>query len=118
MKRRSFLPLLVLVVSLGALPAVIAKPGGADRALAERARGASLPLDRIVRDTAALLPGHLLEAEIDDDDGRLVYELKWLLPDGRRLDIEIDAASGTWLELKGQRLESAFRKPLPKTLPR
>lgn len=118
MKRRTFLNLLCLAATLGALPAAAGKSGGADRALAERTRGASLPLERIVREVGVWLPGQLLEAELDEDDGLLVYELKWLLPDGRRLELEIDAASGVWLELKGPRLETALRKPQPKAMPR
>lgn len=85
-----------------------------DRAAIERGRGRILALEQLVRQVSALLPGRLLEAELDEDDGRLVYELKWLLPDGRRLEIELDARDGTWLSLQGPRLETAFRRaPAP-----
>ena len=85
-----------------------------DRAAAERGRGRILALEQLARQVSALLPGRLLEAELEDDDGRLVYEIKWLLPDGRRLEIELDARDGTWLSLQGPRLESAFRRaPAP-----
>jgi hypothetical protein len=85
-----------------------------DRAAAERGRGRILALEQLVRQVSAVLPGRLLEAELEDDDGRLVYELQWLLPDGRRLEIELDARDGTWLSLQGPRLETAFRRaPAP-----
>jgi hypothetical protein len=54
-----------------------------------------------------------LQAELDDDDGLLVYELRWQLADGRRLEIELDARDGRWLKLKGPRLETVFR-PAPR----
>lgn len=112
---RALLPGLALALGLGGVPAW---GGGQDRAAAERGRGRILALEQLVRQVSALLPGRLLEAELDDDDGRLEYELKWLLPDGRRLEIELDARDGTWLSLQGPRLETAFRRaPAPVAAP-
>ena len=58
------------------------------------------------------MPGELLEAELDHEDGRLVYELRWLLSDGRIVELELDARTGQWRKLKGPRLESVLR-PVP-----
>lgn len=71
-----------------------------------------MPLERLLAQVAERVPGRLLEAELDDDDGVLVYELRWQLADGRRLEIELDARDGRWLKLKGPRLETVF-KPAP-----
>ncbi|WP_157268404.1 PepSY domain-containing protein [Azohydromonas aeria] len=94
----------------GSCVPVAAGDGSAERALRERGRGTIVALESLVRQVSAQLPGRLLEAELEEDDGRLVYELTWLLPDGRRLEIELDARDGTWLSLQGPRLETAFRR--------
>ncbi len=114
-RRQLALPGLALAAALAlGLGGVPAWGDSQDRAAIERGRGRILALEQLVRQVSALLPGRLLEAELDDDDGRLEYELKWLLPDGRRLEIELDARDGTWLSLQGPRLETAFRRtPAP-----
>jgi hypothetical protein len=81
----------------------------AERVRAARAQGRILPLDQLIAQVAQRVPGRLLEAELDEDDGLLVYELRWQLADGRRLEIELDARDGRWLKLKGPRLETVFR---------
>lgn len=91
-------------------PALSGRDDG-QRALAAREGGRILPLERLVAQVEDVVPGRLLEAELDDDDGTVVYELRWQLADGRRLEIEVDARDGRWLKLKGPRLETAFRRP-------
>ena len=44
------------------------------------------------------LGGELLDAEVEWEDGVLVYELKWLDSHGQRHETYIDARSGVWLE--------------------
>lgn len=70
-----------------------------------------MALEVLISHIDAAIPGRLLEAELDEDDGVPIYELRWQLSDGRRLEIEIDARDGTWLQLKGRRLETVFRRP-------
>ena len=65
----------------------------------------------------AIVPGRLLAAELDEDDGPFVHELRWQLADGRRLEIELDARDGRWLKLKGPRLETVFRRSPTATAP-
>ena len=43
------------------------------------------------------------------DDDRIVYELELLLPDGRVIELKVDARTGAWLSLEGKRLETVFR---------
>ena len=107
---RSLLAAVLLVL---ALPAHAHKLDP-ERAAAERGRGRILPLEQLLQAVAQQLPGRAVGVELDEDDGRMVYELKWLLPDGRRLELEIDAADGRWLSLKGARLETVFPRPDPK----
>ena len=82
-----------------------------ERAAAERGRGRIVPLEQLLQSLALQLPGRAVGVELEEDDGRMVYELKWLLPDGRRIEIEVDASTGRWLSLKGARLETVFLRP-------
>lgn len=107
------LPRRLLAAALLLALAAPAQPHKLDpeRAAAERGRGRILPLEQLLQTVALQLPGRAVGVELEEDDGRMVYELKWLLPDGRRLEIEIDAADGRWLTLKGARLETVFLRP-------
>lgn len=105
------------MVALGWLCAALllapqaAWPGRDDgqRALQARQGGRVLPLELLIQQVAAVIPGRLLEAELEEDEGQLAYELRWQLVDGRRLELELDASDGRWLKLKGPRLETVFR---------
>jgi len=92
-----------------AWPAANAGRDDGQQVRAAREQGRIVPLERLIAQVAQVVPGRLLEAELDDDDGLLVYELRWQLADGRRLEIELDARDGRWLKLKGPRLETAFK---------
>lgn len=105
----------VLLAALGAALCAAplqAGPGSDDnrRALAARQGGRILPLATLIAQVDAVIPGRLLEAELDEEDGIDVYELRWQLADGRRLELEIDARDGRWLKLEGPRLETVFRR--------
>lgn len=103
----------LFAMTMGAVPPAAAGPGRDDdrRALAAREGGRILPLELLIRQVEALIPGRLLEAELDQEDGVPVYELRWQLADGRRLEIELDARDGRWRSLEGPRLETVFRRP-------
>jgi uncharacterized membrane protein YkoI len=42
--------------------------------------------------------GRLLDLEAERDDGMVVYELEFLQPNGRVLEIKVDASNGRLLE--------------------
>jgi len=94
-------------------PAAEAERDSSQRARAAHAQGRIVPLEQLIAQVAQKVPGRLLEAELDDDDGLLVYELRWQLADGRRLEIELDAHDGRWRKLKGPRLETVFKPTTP-----
>lgn len=54
------------------------------------------PLDQLLQ--AKPINGKLLDSELERDDGRWVYEVKWLDDEGRRHETEIDANTGQWLD--------------------
>lgn len=62
--------------------------------------GQILPLSQILVQQQKDHPGQVLEVELDRDDGRWVYELKVLQPDGQLLKLELDAQSGVTLKRK------------------
>ncbi|WP_187969483.1 PepSY domain-containing protein [Aquibium microcysteis] len=75
-----------------------------DRDDAERAsRGARagefLPFARLARTALDRYPGKIVEAELDEDDGRVLYEIRILRPDGRVVEVELDARTGRILDV-------------------
>ncbi len=92
---------LVLIIAL-LLPWTPALAGRDDH---ERVReavqaGEILPLRTILDRAEAAYPGDFVAAELEDEDGRLVYEIKLLASDGRVLKLLYDARSGALLDEK------------------
>ena len=56
-----------------------------------------LPLARVIESVRALHPGRLLDAGLEDPDGRPIYRVRWMTNDGRRIDYLIDGATGAIL---------------------
>lgn len=62
-----------------------------------------LPLTRVLQIATAAVPGEVIEVELDeddDDDDIPEYELKILTPQGRSIEVKIDARRGTILEIE------------------
>ncbi|QCO56674.1 hypothetical protein EOK75_12685 (plasmid) [Pseudorhodobacter turbinis] len=72
-----------------------------DFARAAVARGEILPLSALLPRIAAEFPGEVLDIELDlDDDGRFEeYEFEILTPDGRLIEVDVDAATGEITEV-------------------
>lgn len=100
---------LALAALLTTLPLAQAERVDHESARAARARGDAMPLAKVLALVERELLGEVIEVELDHDDGALVYEFELLLPDGRVVELEIDARSGAMLKLEGARLETAFR---------
>jgi uncharacterized membrane protein YkoI len=95
---KAILALLFLAVSLPAL-------AGEDHDRIRRAAqaGEIVPLSAILEDMDRDFPGELIEAELEDKHGRLVYEIKRLTTDGRLLKLYYDARDGSRLKVKEKR---------------
>lgn len=74
-----------------------------DRARAAVQAGEVMPLPALLERVQRSHPGQVLRVELERDDGRWIYELRLLQPDGRLLKLEVDARSGEVLEAKPQR---------------
>lgn len=92
---------LALVLALLALGlAGTAQADDHDRAREALQRGEILKLADILDAAAGYQPGDVMEVELERDDGRWIYEVKVLTPQGLLMEMEIDAATGTLLELE------------------
>jgi len=65
-----------------------------EAARAALARHEVLPLPRILALASQKVPGDVLKVELEDEKGRLIYEVKILGQDGRVREIELDAKTG------------------------
>lgn len=57
--------------------------------------------------------GQVLEVELERDDGRLVYEIEMLGPQGQKVEFEFDAESGELIGMEGVRIDAMRRKETP-----
>ena len=71
-----------------------------DRARTAVQAGEALPLNAVLERLQRTHPGRVLEVELERDDGRWVYEIKLLQPDGGLLKLELDARTAQVLEVK------------------
>ncbi|ODU11305.1 MAG: peptidase [Rubrivivax sp. SCN 71-131] len=73
-----------------------------DHDLARRAleQGQVLPLRSVLDKLERELPGQVLKVEFERDDGRFVYKIRLLQPDGRLAGVKVDATDGRVLSIK------------------
>ncbi|WP_306831470.1 PepSY domain-containing protein [Neorhizobium huautlense] len=62
-------------------------------------RGDVLPLSVLQKKLRARYPGDIIRVELDEDDGRFIYEFKVLQANGRLYEIEMDAKDGAILDV-------------------
>lgn len=64
--------------------------------------GRCVPLKEVVAAVSRRTPGRLLDAGLEQQNGRDVYRVRWAANDGRRLDVIVDAASGQVIKEEGR----------------
>lgn len=70
-----------------------------DEALQLRKSGKLMPLDSLLQIVRQRYPdARLLEAELESEDGRLIYELEVLTTGGGVRELELDASNGAVLK--------------------
>ncbi|MGE4280475.1 MAG: PepSY domain-containing protein [Magnetospirillum sp.] len=90
---------LALVAVLLVLPALAwADEADHDRARRALEEGRILPLRDLLERAEAEVPGRMIEAELEDEHGKLVYEIKVLAQDGRVVKLIYDASNGQLLK--------------------
>ncbi len=71
--------------------------------------GRVLPLRAVLDIVARDFPGEPVKIEFEREDGRYIYEIKLLQASGSLVKLEVDAASGAVLKLKGRNIERRSR---------
>lgn len=69
-----------------------------ERAREAVVRGEVLPLDAVLALVPLRTGERLLDAELEREGGRWVYELELISADGRVREVELDARDGRWIE--------------------
>ena len=62
--------------------------------------GQILPLQQIIKAVEAEYPGRVIEVDLENEDGRHVYEVELLDPQGKVHELYIDASSGKIIKRK------------------
>jgi uncharacterized membrane protein YkoI len=73
-----------------------------DQDLARQAlqQGEVLPIARILELVAQHLPGDVIEVQLDENRGRLEYEIRVLTPSGRVRELVLDARTGAFVRFE------------------
>jgi Peptidase propeptide and YPEB domain len=97
--RRTLVAWLLAACSVGLQPAWAGKD---DHERARRAvlAGEVLPLPTVLERLQREQPGQVMEVELEQDDGRWVYEIKLLAPGGQLLKLKLDAQTAAVLRRK------------------
>lgn len=83
---------------VGQTPGWVDEDHSYDRARRASERGEILPLTEIYERVLRRFPGRVLEAELEREDGRWIYELKVLDASGRLYEVDTDASTGKILK--------------------
>lgn len=73
-----------------------------DRARMLKQRGDILPLEQVIQSAMAVKPGQILETDLEEEDGRYIYELEILDERGQVWELELDASTAELLELESE----------------
>lgn len=91
----------LLLGGLALLPALAAAHDlSQDEVLVLTEQGRIAPLQQFIDDALSRYPGRFLEAELELDDGRYIYELEVVTGDYRVMELEYDAVSGELLDVE------------------
>ena len=61
-------------------------------------QGKILPLEQILQRYQPQLQGRLLDLEVEDEHGMILYEMKFILENGRVIELKVDAANGALIK--------------------
>ena len=99
------LPALLAAAFAALLAAGTAAPASAtdhDRARRAVEEGRILPLKDILARAQAVAPGQVIEAELEDKGGLVIYEIKVLTGDNRVMKLFYNAATGELLKTRSR----------------
>lgn len=70
------------------------------RALRALERGDVLPLATLIRVVEDRFDARIIEVELEEDEGRYIYEFELITPAGSILEVEVEARTGMVLEVE------------------
>lgn len=94
-----FAPLIALL-AVACVSSAWASDDDHDRARQALREGRVMPLETILEAARRDFPGQFLEAELEDEHGRIVYEIKVLTDQGHIVEIVYDAGDGSVIEVE------------------
>ncbi len=71
-----------------------------ERALRALEKGEVLPLTKILSIVMPEINGEIVETEFEREDGKWIYEIKYISRDGIMMEVEIDAKTGNIIVIK------------------
>ena len=102
---------LALAAGLVAPPARADPQRDHDKARTALQAGAISPLHTVLAKVHQTYPGEVLEVELEQEDGRWIYELKLLQPGGMLTRLEVDARTGDILKSRQRPTPPVVHKP-------
>lgn len=54
-------------------------------------QGLVRPLEEVLTEVRKTIKGDIVEIEFEKDDGRFIYEIEYVAPDGHLMEIKVDA---------------------------
>jgi len=88
---------LALLLLIGATAQTVFSREDHDRAKILRERGEIRPLPEILEKAQKKHPGQIIEVEMEEEAGKIIYELEFLDEKGRVWELKYDAKSGDLL---------------------
>lgn len=93
---------LLTALCLAAMPAAVLPSDDHEEARRAVLRGELKPLSEILAKVEAEFAGRVLEVQLErHGNGRLVYEIELLIPEGRVLELKYDGRTGERLSIRG-----------------
>lgn len=97
--KRTFIATTALAAAILLSPLLAAgetEPTPVDSSQQDEAReavkqGLVRPLEDVLAEVRKIIKGDIVEIEFEKDDGRFIYEIEYVAPDGHLMEIKIDA---------------------------
>src|SRR5574341_157579 len=76
---------------------------------AEMAAAAKVPIDQAIKAASDKAPGKVIEAELENKHGKIVWEIEVVTAEGKTVEVHVDADSGAVIDTEEEKPE--VKKP-------